>query len=151
MLQRDATWAGPSTAPGFTLLELMVTVAVLAIITALALPSFTNLISSSRLTSSANEMVALLQSARTAAISNRASSVVCPSTDGVNCAASLGSRWIARMTKNGVSTVLRDSSLHPTIVIRASSNLSNAGNTFTFTPAGFPEPEPPPAARWVCA
>lgn len=137
MLQRGPTGAGPSATPGFTLVELMVTVALLAIITAIALPSFTNLVRSSRLTSSANEMVALLQSARTAAISSRASSSVCPSADGANCAAVLGNRWIARMTKNGVSTILRDTTLHPSIVVRASVNLSGASNTFTFTPVGL--------------
>lgn len=123
--------------PGFTLVELMVTVAILAVIAAMATPSFTNLVRSNRLTSSANEMVALLQTARTAAISNRASGTVCPSTDGANCAASLDNRWIALMTKNGVSTVLREATLHPSIVVKASTNLSGGSNKFTFTPIGF--------------
>src|SRR3546814_3831744 len=95
MLQRSQTSAGPSAMRGFTLVELMVTLAVLTIIAIIATPSFANLIRGNRLASSANEMVALLQTARSAAISNRASSAVCPSSDGVNCAASLGNRWIA--------------------------------------------------------
>src|SRR3546814_7372553 len=82
-------------------------------------------------------MVARLQTARSAAISNRASSAVCPSSDGVNCAASLGNRWIAVMTKNGVSTVLRDSTMHSSILLKASANLSGGSNKFTFTPIGF--------------
>src|SRR3546814_8769628 len=82
-------------------------------------------------------MVALLQTARSAASSNRASSAVCPSSDGVNCAASLGNRWIAVMTKIGVSTVLRDSTMHSSILLKASTNLSGGSNKFTFTPIGF--------------
>src|SRR3546814_9959842 len=115
----------------------MVTLAVLTIIAIIATPSFANLIRGNRLASSANEMVALLQTARSAAISNRASSAVCPSSDGVNCAASLGNRWIAVMTKNGVSTVLRDSTMHSSILLKASANLSGGSNKFKFTPIGF--------------
>src|SRR3546814_1392401 len=137
MLQRSPTIAGPSAMLGFTLVELMVTLAVLTIIAVIATPSFANLIRGNRLASSANEMVALLQTARSAAISNRASSAVCPSSDGVNCAASLGNRWIAVMTKNGVSTVLRDSTMHSSILLKASANLSGGSNKFTFTPLGF--------------
>ncbi|KAF1718413.1 prepilin [Pseudoxanthomonas yeongjuensis] len=137
MLQRSRTIAGPSAVPGFTLVELMITVAVLAVIAAMAMPSFTNLVRSNRLTASANEMVALLQTARTAAVSNRASSSVCPSTDGASCAAALGNHWIALMTKNGVDTVLREATLPPSIVVKASANLAGGGNKFTFTPIGF--------------
>lgn len=123
--------------PGFTLVELMVTLAVLAIAAAIAVPSFTNLVRSSRLNASANEMVALLQTARSAAISNRASGSVCPSTDGTTCAAALGNRWISLMTKNGTSTVLREATLHPSVTVKASANLVGGSNKFTFTPIGF--------------
>lgn len=125
---------------GFTLVELMVTVAVLGIIATVAVPSFTNLIRSSRLTSSANEMVAILQTARSAAISNRARVEVCPSA-GSTCAAVVGNRWIALMTKKtggaDVVTVLREASLSPAIAVKASANLAGASNKFTFSPSGF--------------
>src|SRR3546814_6321567 len=137
MLQRSPTIAGPSAMRGFTLVELMVTLAVLTIIAVIATPSFANLIRGNRLASSANEMVALLQTARSAAISNRAHSADCPSSDGVNCAASLGHRWIAVLTKNGVTTVLRDSTMHSSILLKASANLSGGSNKLTFTPIGF--------------
>lgn len=123
------------------MVELMMTLIVLGILAALAVPSFMNLIRGNRLTSSANEMVAMLQTARMAAVSNRASVAVCPSTNGTACAATLGSRWIAMMTKNGATTVLRDSSLHPSVVVKTSTNLSGATGSnkykFTFLPSGF--------------
>lgn len=119
---------------GFTLVELMVTVAVLGIIATVAVPSFTNLIRANRLTSSANEMVAMLQTARSAAISNRARVEVCPSA-GSTCAADVGNRWIALMTKKtggaDVVTVLRETSLSPAITVMSSVD------KLTFNPSGF--------------
>lgn len=122
---------------GFTLVELVVTIAVVAIVATLAMPSLSDLIRGNRLTSAANEMVAMLQTARVAAISNRASVAVCPSADGATCAAAIGNRWIAVMTKDGVATVLRDSALHAAVSIKASANLAAGNNRFTFLPSGF--------------
>lgn len=49
---------------GFTLIELMITVAIMSIMLTIGLPSFQSIIASSRLTSSANAMVSALQLAR---------------------------------------------------------------------------------------
>ena len=53
---------------GFTLIELMVTVAVLAIIIAFAVPSFVNLVENSRVTTQANTLLAAMNLARSEAI-----------------------------------------------------------------------------------
>lgn len=75
---------------GFTLVEMMITVAVLAIVVALAAPSFANLINNNRLTASANEIVGALQTARMEAVRRNTSVVLCPSTDGAGCN---GANW----------------------------------------------------------
>lgn len=62
---------------GFTLVELMITVAVAAIVLTLAIPSFEWTINSNRLSGSANELVNALQTARIEAIRRNRRTVVC--------------------------------------------------------------------------
>jgi type IV fimbrial biogenesis protein FimT len=53
---------------GFTLIELMVTIAIAVILLSIAIPSFTNIVSRSRLTAYTNELVTALNLARSEAI-----------------------------------------------------------------------------------
>jgi type IV fimbrial biogenesis protein FimT len=58
---------------GFTLIELMMVVAIISITMSIGLPSFQGLISNSRVTSTANSMLGAYQLARSEAIRRRAS------------------------------------------------------------------------------
>ena len=69
---------------GFTLLELMVTVAIAGILVGIAIPSFTSIISSTRLTTSANQLVTALNLARSEAI-KRGMSVTVRKVDTNSC------------------------------------------------------------------
>ena len=74
-------------AQGFTLLELMITIAVLAIIVALAVPSFTSLLNSNRLSTGANNVVAGLQVARMEAVRRNTPVTFCRSANRTSCQA----------------------------------------------------------------
>ena len=64
---------------GFTLIELIVTIAVVAIIATIAAPSFSNLLIKENLKTTAFNMRDTLKEARSRALLNRASTVVCTS------------------------------------------------------------------------
>ncbi|MET3931163.1 GspH/FimT family pseudopilin [Lysobacter soli] len=74
-----------SASRGFTLIELMITIAVLAIGSALAYPAFTSVIKSNRIATSTNGLLAAFNLARTEAIRSNRGGGVCPSTSGAQC------------------------------------------------------------------
>lgn len=74
-----------STSRGFTLIELMITIAVLAIGSALAYPSFSGVIKSNRVATSTNGVIAAFNMARSEAIRSNRGGGVCPSTTGTQC------------------------------------------------------------------
>lgn len=72
---------------GFSLVELMITIMIVAILTAIAWPSFRDFMHRSAVTAQANQMLASLQYARNEAISRHYPTALCGSTDGVTCTA----------------------------------------------------------------
>ncbi|MFT4178472.1 MAG: GspH/FimT family pseudopilin [Thermomonas sp.] len=76
---------------GFTLIELMTTVSVLAVCAGIALPSMAAMIERQRTSAAISSLTAHMQLARMAAVSHNKRAVLCPSDDGRNCAA--GTDW----------------------------------------------------------
>lgn len=113
---------------GFSLVELMVTVAVIAILAAVATPSLVSVVNNNRLAAQSNEMVASLQIARSEAVRMNAQVSVCRSTNGTSCAAA--GPWTRWIVISGTQ-VLRDSS------VRAPVQITSGAATVTFRPDGL--------------
>ena len=76
------------------MMELLIAIAVLAILTTLAVPSFTQFIQNNRLAAQANEMVAAFQFARSEALKRDLSVRACASDDGASCSGAWTDGWI---------------------------------------------------------
>jgi type IV fimbrial biogenesis protein FimT len=68
--------------------ELMITIAVAAILLGIALPSFRSTIDGNRITGKANELVGALNLARSEALSRGRAVSACASSDGASCSGS---------------------------------------------------------------
>ncbi|MBB3047506.1 type IV fimbrial biogenesis protein FimT [Litorivivens lipolytica] len=67
---------------GYTLLEILITLAVVAIVASLAVPSFQNMIATQRVRSAANDLVATLNFARSEAVKRNATVTITPAAGG---------------------------------------------------------------------
>ncbi|WP_282297576.1 GspH/FimT family pseudopilin [Stenotrophomonas sp. PS02289] len=108
---------------GFTLIELMVTVVVMAVVAAIAFPSFQNTIRSSRAATAHNELIGLVNLARSDAIRNNRGGGVCGSSTGSSCDGNWARGMLAFSDTNGDGaftsgeTVLRFSAVNNAMTI----------------------------------
>jgi len=76
---------------GLTVIELMLTLSVIAVVASLAVPSFSDLIQRQRIVAAANQLVAGINLTRQRAVMDNAITRICPSVSGLDCDA--GNRW----------------------------------------------------------
>jgi len=114
MSQRHTTCRKLGNSQGFTLVELMVTVAVMVILAAVAMPSMTAMINNGRVVGQTEELVTALQLARAEAIRRNARVTVCAGAGGVcNGSATWGNYTIFGRDNTlavPVNDVIRDTS-----------------------------------------
>ncbi len=71
--------------PGFTLVELLITIVVLTILLAAGVPAFQSFIKNNRVTAQTNDLVSTIQLARSEALKRGANIVACASDNQADC------------------------------------------------------------------
>lgn len=103
----------------------MVTIAVLAILVAIAFPSFESSFRSNRVATTNNALLTALSMARSEAVRNTRGGGVCASVDGHNCDGTWSQGWMAFADNNGNGefddgdTVVNYTALNPKMVAEA--------------------------------
>lgn len=101
--------SGLQLSSGFTLIELMISVAILAIMVSVGIPAMNGFINSNRLTAQSNEFLSAIQFARSEAIRLNRNILFCNSSDASSCNINSGN-WRAWLVLDAASnTVLRTS------------------------------------------
>jgi len=143
-------------ARGFTLIELMVTLAVAAVVLSMAVPSFQSVVNGNKLAGTANELMASLQVARMEAVRRGQRAGVCLSkdtNDGVDatCSDADIDGWIAFVDENGDGdfdkagdALIRVSTLPAAVTLSANPGLGGgvSGRPIVFRPDGLARDEP---------
>lgn len=86
---------------GFSLIELMVTVAIVAILVAIGLPSFQSSMRSNRVATGTNELMASFSLARTEAIRSPGGAAICSTQNGNACGGDWNDGWMVWVDMDG--------------------------------------------------
>lgn len=120
---------------GFSLIELMVTIAVAAILLSIIVPSFTGLIESSRERTTRDLLVSSIYTAKQQAQSKRINVYLCPTVDGNSCAAAWEGDWLVYEDIDG-SDGLNGGDIIINNVFSKTNNINSALLQIRFSPTG---------------
>jgi len=141
-LRRKACLPPQRLVRGFTLVEAMVVMAIIAVLSGMAVPAMTAAMDSAKLSSASNVFMSGLHLARSEAIKRNSRAVLCKSNDGVACA-SLGGweqGWIIfHDANNNGARETAETIVHRELPLSASLRLTgnlNVARYVSFAPTG---------------
>ena len=135
---------------GFTLIEMMVVLAVMSILLSLAVPAMSGVVMSIRLTAATNSFLSNLWLARSEAIKRNQTITLCRTASATATDCADGAEWVHWIVVNGAGTVLRRGSVSGAgSTIFVSSTLADA--RLSFRGSGVSDVAPGEDALRVCA
>lgn len=134
---------------GFTLIELVMSIAIVGILLTVGIPSFRELITNNRIVTQTNDFVSTLAHARAEAVRRNTRVTVCRSNTGTSStpscvpSSSWADGWIVFTDPSGFGTfavgetILRVHSAMPTGMTLAVNGFENSGDYLQFLPSGL--------------
>lgn len=132
--------ASPRVAQGFTLIELMITISIAAILLAVGIPSMRDMIQQNRLTGNVNEFVAANMLARSEAIKRGSPVTLCRAVNaesGSDACSTAGGGWetgwvVRAGSADNIAVLARQKALS------AGTTVTSTSNAITYTGMGQP-------------
>jgi type IV fimbrial biogenesis protein FimT len=127
---------------GFTIIELMFALVLMAVVMAMAVPNFNQLIKNNRLTSQANEFITAINYARNEAIKRNMNVILCRSSTGTSCGGGTGweNGWIVYADTNSNAGLDNGEELKIFGALAGGNTLrgdASYTNTITYGPKGY--------------
>ncbi|MBM0105164.1 GspH/FimT family pseudopilin [Steroidobacter sp. S1-65] len=138
----------PARMAGFTLLELMITVTVAAILLGIGVPAFSDIIRNNRLTAGSNDLLHSTQRARSEAVKRQTTVAVCATANAEeeqpSCSNGAFSQWVVFVDSDGdwmiddeEEVLERHGALPASVTVR-----NDNGGIVSYAANGFPTPPP---------
>lgn len=121
---------------GVTLIELLVAIAILAVLMTVAVPSFQTFIVSNRVSAFSDHLYASLLLTRSEAIKRNGHVMICRSSDGASCTGSWNEGWIVFADRDGDGTPSTSEMIFKTGSQNGNFSLSGLPNSLYYDSQG---------------